>query len=378
MQQPGNFNASLEKVAKVSLYVFIGLVVCFGLYLVRGALFPFVLGIVLTYILNPFVNFFEKFIPLRNSKPKLARALSIAIVTLSSFLIIAGGLLLVIPPMFKQSSELIADIPNLIRDARTTVESWNTEYASNIPEEIRVEIDRLLENGGEILLGAFRGLLSRTAVAAVHALTLVVGLVVLPLFVFYFLKDRESVRESFVEVFPTDIQIHVVYVLRILNRIIGAYVRAQFTLAAVVWALISIGLMLMSVKYAVLLGAVAGIFELVPIVGAWLAVIPTIIVVLSTSPEKILWVLLLYLGVQLFQGGIIVPRVQSFAMKLHPLMILISIVVGSEIAGLWGVVLGPPIAASVKELIIYFNNPPKYGIMAEQNEILEPDTSDIG
>ena len=371
MQQPGNLNASLEKVAKVSFYVFIGVVVCLGLYLVRGALFPLVLGIVLTYILNPFVNFFEQFIPLKSTKPKLARALSITIVTLTAFLIIAGSLLLVIPPMFKQSSELITNIPSLITDARTTVESWNREYASNIPEEVRVEIDRLLENGGEILLGAFSGLVGRTAVAAVHALTLVIGLVVLPLFVFYFLKDRETVRESFVEIFPIDTQIHVVYVLRILNRIIGAYVRAQFTLAAVVWVFISIGLMLMGVKYAILLGAVAGIFELVPIVGAWLAVIPTIIVVLSTSPEKIIWVLLLYLGVQLFQGAIIVPRVQSFAMKLHPLMILISIVVGSEIAGLWGVVLGPPIAASIKELLIYFSNPPSYGISMEDDEVLE-------
>tara|TARA_B100000586_G_scaffold255863_1_gene218296 strand:- start:1305 stop:2435 length:1131 start_codon:yes stop_codon:yes gene_type:complete len=371
MQQPGNLNASLEKVAKVSFYVFIGVVVCFGLYLVRGALFPLVLGIVLTYILNPFVNFFEQFIPLKSTKPKLARALSITIVIVTAFLIIAGSLLLVVPPMFKQSSELITNIPSLITDARTTVESWNKEYASNIPEEVRVEIDRLLENGGEILLGEFSGLIGRTAVAAVHALTLVIGLVVLPLFVFYFLKDRETVRESFVEIFPTDTQIHVVYVLRILNRIIGAYVRAQFTLAAVVWVFISIGLMLMGVKYAILLGAVAGIFELVPIVGAWLAIIPTIIVVLSTSPEKILWVLLLYLGVQLFQGAIIVPRVQSFAMKLHPLMILISIVVGSEIAGLWGVVLGPPIAASIKELLIYFSNPPRYGISMEDDEVLE-------
>ena len=371
MQQPGNLNASLEKVAKVSFYVFIGVVVCFGLYLVRGALFPLVLGIVLTYILNPFVNFFEQFIPLKSTKPKLARACSITIVALTALLITAGCLLLVIPPMFKQSSELVTNIPSLITDARTTVESWNKEYASNIPEEVRVEIDRLLENGGQILLGAFTGLVGRTAVAAVHALTLVVGLVVLPLFVFYFLKDRETVRESFVEVFPTDTQIHVVYVLRILNRIIGAYVRAQFTLAAVVWVFISIGLMLLGVKYAVLLGAVAGIFELVPIVGAWLAVIPTIIVVLSTSPEKIVWVLVLYLGVQLFQGAFIVPRVQSLAMKLHPLMILVSIVVGSEIAGLWGVVLGPPIAASIKELLIYFSNLPRYGISMEEEEVLE-------
>ncbi|MDE0745765.1 MAG: hypothetical protein OSB66_08545, partial [SAR202 cluster bacterium] len=102
MQQPGNLNASLEKVAKVSFYVFIGMVVCFGLYLVRGALFPLVLGIVLTYILNPFVNFFEQFIPLKSTKPKLARACSITIVTFIALLITAGCLLLVVPPMFKQ------------------------------------------------------------------------------------------------------------------------------------------------------------------------------------------------------------------------------------------------------------------------------------
>ena len=192
MQQPGNLNASLEKVAKVSFYVFIGVIVCFGLYLVRGALFPLVLGIVLTYILNPFVNFFEQFIPLKSTKPKLARACSITIVALTALLITAGCLLLVIPPMFKQSSELVTNIPSLITDARTTVESWNKEYASNIPEEVRVEIDRLLENGGQILLGAFTGLVGRTAVAAVHALTLVVGLVVLPLFVFYFLNQHKS------------------------------------------------------------------------------------------------------------------------------------------------------------------------------------------
>ena len=58
-------------------------------------------------------------------------------------------------------------------------------------------------------------------------------------------------------------------------------------------------------------------------------------------------------------------------MKLHPLMILVSIVVGSEIAGLWGVVLGPPIAASIKELLIYFSNLPRYGISMEEEEVLE-------
>ena len=102
----------------------------------------------------------------------------------------------------QQSTDLLTSLPEFIKTARSTVEGWNQEYSSNIPDEIRLEIDRLLENTGAILVGAFRGLLSRTAVAAVHALTLGVGLIVVPIFVFYLLKDRDKIRESFIESFP--------------------------------------------------------------------------------------------------------------------------------------------------------------------------------
>ena len=67
------------------------------------------------------------------------------------------------------------------------------------------------------------------------------------------------------------------------------------------------------------------------------------------------------------QGAFLVPRIQSFAIKIHPLLILVSILIGSEVGGLWGVILGPPIAASVKELIVYFSNIKKND---EVNEII--------
>ena len=67
------------------------------------------------------------------------------------------------------------------------------------------------------------------------------------------------------------------------------------------------------------------------------------------------------------QGAFLVPRIQSFAIKIHPLLILVSILIGSEVGGLWGVILGPPIAASVKELIVYFSNIKKND---EVNEVI--------
>jgi predicted PurR-regulated permease PerM len=175
-------------------------------------------------------------------------------------------------------------------------------------------------------------------------------------------------------------QIHVVYVLKILNRVVGAYVRAQVTLAAVVGVLISVGLFLIGVDYAILLGAVAGVFEFIPLVGAWLGFIPAVVVVLSTSPDKFIWVLILYGGVQLIQGAFLVPRIQSFAIKIHPLLILVSILIGSEIGGLWGVILGPPVAASAKDLIIYFSNVKKNNVLSEvvstQSPSISEDTTD--
>ena len=351
---------TLEKITKIALVIFILSVFVLVLYFIKGALFPFAIGIVLTYVLHPLVSSFEKVLPFKEKHPNFIRSIAIGIVYLLMLFVLIMALILVVPPLFSQSTELLGKLPAFITDARSTVEGWNKEYATSIPEEIRLEIDDILANGGEILVGAFRGIINRTALAVVHALTLVVGLVVVPIFVFYILKDKEKVHESFIDSFPPEMQIHVVHVLRILNRVVGAYVRAQVSLAAGVWIVIAVGLFFMGVDYAVLLGFVAGMFEFVPIVGAWLGVIPALVVTLSTSPEKIVWVILLYAGVQTIQGAFVVPRIHSFAMKVHPLLVLIAIVLGSEIGGLWGVIIGPPVAASIKEILVYFSNPDGY------------------
>mgnify|MGYP003321722723 FL=1 len=365
---------SLEKSAKVALYIFIAAAVLFVLYLVKGVLLPFVIGIVLTYLLYPIVRIVEKVLPGKTLYPKLSRGIAIAIVYLLAIVLLVVGFLLIIPPLFSQSTDLIGKLPVFVTEAINSVEGWNKEYSNSLPEPLQYEIGGILaaigwliDNLGVIVLSYLQSFIGRVAVAAVHAFSLVIGLIVVPIFVFYLLKDREKVRDSVIDVFPSDSQIHVVHILRILNRVVGAYVRAQVTLAAVVGVFISVGLFLIGVDYAILLGVVAGMFEFIPIIGAWLGFIPALVVVLSTSPDKFIWILLLYAGVQLMQGAFLVPRIQSFAIKIHPLLILVSILIGSEVGGLWGVILGPPIAASVKELIVYFSNIKKND---EVNEVI--------
>ena len=351
-----NMNITIERLSKIALIIFITSIVGILIYFVKGALFPFIIAIVVAYILHPFVKTIENFIPLRARYPNIAIIISITIVYLILFIFIMGSLVLLVTTLLTQTTDMINQLPAFITNARANVESWNQEYSSNIPDQIRLEIDSVLNDGGNILLSSFKAIIHRTATIAIHALTLVIGLVVVPIFVFYLLKDRESLKTSFVDFFPDYYRSHMSEVLNIMHKVIGAYIRAQVTLAAVVWIVITIGLLIIGVDYAVLLGVFAGIFELIPIVGAWLAFIPTLVIVLSTSPEKIFWVVILFGILQLVHGGIIAPRIQSFTLKVHPVLVLVAIVIGSEIGGLSGVILGPPIATAIKEIFKYFTD----------------------
>ena len=341
----------------VAVSVLIIAVIIFCIYMIRGAFVPFVIGLILIYLFNPFLELIEKLLPINEKvRPRLTRLLSVSFVAVLLVSLVTIAFVLVIPSLVNQSSELVKVLPELLANVVSSFENWSRQYIQDIPIGIRDEIDSSLTNAGEMIIQAISEILSRTAVAVVNALTMVLGLVVLPLFVFYGLKDKEIIRSSVIGFFPSDLQIHAVHVLRIIDRILGAYVRAQAAIAVFVGIIIAVGLTLLNVDYALVLGLTAGIFELIPIVGSYLGAVPVAIIVLATAPEKFIWVALLYLIVQGIQGGILAPRIQSSAMKVHPILFLVSIMIGSEIAGLWGVILGPPIVAATKELIAYFRD----------------------
>ena len=332
-------------------------VVIFCIYMIRGAFVPFVIGLILIYLFNPFLELIEKILPINHkTRPRLTRLIAVTFVAVLLVTLITIAFVLIIPSLVNQSSELIKVLPELLTNIVASFDSWTRQYIQDIPIGIRDQIDSSLANAGEMIIQAISEILSRTAVAVVNALTMVLGLVVLPLFIFYGLKDKEIIRTSVIGFFPADIQIHVVHVFRIIDRILGAYVRAQAAIAVFVGIIIAAGLTLLDVDYGLVLGLIAGIFELIPIVGSYLGAVPVALIVLATDPDKFIWVALLYLVVQAFQGGILAPRIQSSAMKVHPILFLVSIMIGSEIAGLWGVILGPPVVAASKELIAYFRD----------------------
>ena len=339
-----------------SVWVIAGVILVVALlYFIRGALFPFVFGGILAYILHPLVELVEKLQPWRNSRPLLSRTLAILVVFALVAGLIAGALIMIIPTAFEQIGIFLDSLPSLLENARINVEEFLERFSASVPEAMRLQAQGAFENAGSILAGAGQNFVTRTLGAVSQALTIVIGVAAVPLLLYYALKDREKVVDGLVMLFPLRSRFHVKNVITILNHVFSSYVRAQLLLGVVVGLLVYVGLIVLGVPFAGVLAIVAGLFELIPIIGPWLGAIPGAVVVLATSPEKFVWVAILYFGVQLLENSILVPRIQSQVLHVHPILIIFVLIAGSELAGLWGVILGPPLAVAAKEVYTYFS-----------------------
>lgn len=344
-------------IIKVNRFVWLIVGVCavgVAVYMLRGALFPFIVGGAMSYVMHPLVAGLENRMPGRHRRPGLIRMLSIFIVFGVMVGVIAGVLIVILPPLVTQFGEFINTLPNLIFEARTTIESWNSFIVDRVDEEIRLQIQEAVQEAGIVLVGAAQGFVVRTIGVVSRALTVVIGLAALPLFLYYVLKDREKMVDGVVSIFPPGPRVHARNIITVINQVFSSYVRGQLLLGLVVGVMVFIGLTILGVDFAIILAVAAGVFELVPIIGPWLGAIPGVVVVLATSPEKFFWVVMIYFGVQLLENALLVPRIQSRALNVHPVMILVVIIVGSEVAGLWGIILGPPLVVAGKEVFQYF------------------------
>ena len=138
------------------------------------------------------------------------------------------------------------------------------------------------------------------------------------------------------------------------NGVIGSYVRAQLLSATAQGVMAFIGLSVLGIKFAAILGLVAGLFGLIPIIGPLLGAVPGLLVTVGSSPGQIPWVVLVYIIVQIIENYLITPRIQGGAVRLTPAFIMVTLVVASEIAGLWGVIVGVPLVAATRDVFMYF------------------------
>jgi predicted PurR-regulated permease PerM len=188
----------------------------------------------------------------------------------------------------------------------------------------------------------------------------VFGFLIVPVWAFYILKDRDRLLASFDSALPAAWREDTWAVLRIVERVFGRWLRGQLFLGLVVGAATFLGLLLLGrlvdprfLQFAVLLAVVAGLFELLPIIGPILSAVPAILVALTISQEAALAVVALYIVIQQVENNVLVPKIQGDAIDLHPSIVIFALVIGGAIGGLLGAIFSLPITAAARDVYRY-------------------------
>lgn len=337
----------MDKVRSITLYrrLFLILVSIAGLYFmyrVRIVLVPFIFAFFIAYLLNPLVKFVEK-----RNLPKCWAILWVYLVVfvLSGIIIVFG-----VPHILNELNLLISDIPKLTAEVQSIVAHVQTRYSRfALPEGVRQIINERIINFQELLLNAVRAGMA----SLVKLISYLISLVIAPVFAFYILKDIEQIKNSVTLTIPRKYRSDVLAIGRDIEEIISAFLRGHLLVCIIVGVLTGFGMFLIGLDFALIIGVIAGVAELVPFLGPLIAAIPAISLALLVSRETAVYATIVILIVQQLENSVISPKILGESMGLHPLIVIFSIMAGGELYGFLGILIAVPVAATLKVILRY-------------------------
>ena len=325
------------------------LVIALVLYTLAGALAPVLTGLVLAFLMQGLVGRLEKL-----GSPRLL-AIAVAMIVLIGT--VATAVLLVVPLLWQQAADLLALAPTLVGMLRDGLSS----LAEAFPEFITEEQILGVVNESSKELGNLSGVLLESAFSQVFSLFgLLIYLVLVPISVFFLLKDKELLMAHLASLLPKDRPL-LDAVGSQMNAQLGNYVRGKAVEILLVGTVTFVTFLFFGLNYAALLGVLVGISVLIPFIGAAIVTLPVFMIAVLQFGWSLdlAWVMLAYAIIQFLDGNVLVPLLFSEAVDLHPITIIIAILAFGGLWGLWGVFFAIPLATFIKAIYAAWPRAPR-------------------
>jgi putative permease len=322
----------------LALILIVGFVLIFTL---SDILMPVFLSVVVAYLLQGIVKKIEGKVP----------RLAAVYIVFSGFIACLGLVIFVLMPMASaQAVQLVQRIPEIIKSAQVEIMKLPELYPQFVTEEnIREAMfsiqDQLLDYGQELI--------SNSAASVVSIVTAMVYLFLVPLMVFFFLKDRKTLTDWFLTFIPKDRSL-TAKVWDEVDMQIANYVRGKFAEVIILGSVSYITFSLMDLNYAILLSVLMGLSVIIPYVGATIVTFPVLGVAIMQwgfTSDEFMYIAIAYSIIQAVDGVLLVPLLFSEAVNLHPVAIVIAILFFGGFWGFWGVFFAIPLATAVKAIL---------------------------
>lgn len=316
-------------------------------YALTGVLLVVVLAIFFAYLISPLIELVRKGLARRgrdNEPRPLGRTAAIAVVYVAIFGSLTLGGWVLTPLIGEQLGEIAQQAPGYLTNARERAKRLNSVLEQlNLPPSVRETANKTVSDA---IGDAGKYVTGEGFSSAINLLGYLPYVILIPILAFFFLKDADSFRHSALMMLPKGrIRWRGDELFQDINSTLAAYIRAQLISCLLIGTICTVAFVLFGVRYALVLGLVAGMFEFIPLLG------PVVVAVLAgtvagfDSGTKALAVLA-FLGVlRIVQDYVLYPRIIGSGIHLHPLAVILAILAGHELAGVAGIFLAIPVIA---------------------------------
>ena len=305
-------------------------------YLIRETLSAFVLGALLAFLINPLVDRLARFLP---------RALAIVVIFVALVVGLVGVATVFVPLLTTEIGQLQQQTPSIVSGAQRQLELLQGRpiHLFGFRLDLTRQGANIDQRAGEFLLGQFGNALTIGLVA----LNIVVQVLLLLIVAFLVSLDAHRISGFLRELVPGDYREDFDAIWPKVKAMLFSYLRGQLTVALIIGAAVGIALAAEGMPFAFALGVLAGIMSLVPFIGPWIGAIPIELVALSSGPVKAVVVGVTYLVITNIVLQFLFPRILGAAVKLPALLIILAFLAGFSLAGILGMFIAIPVAATI-------------------------------
>lgn len=303
--------------------------------------FLVVLSVFFAYLIDPLVKLIRRPFKSRGIDRWMPRSIAIPIAYLIVFSAVGIAIASIVPRVAEQAREFGAGLPTYAKVLSDRYKDVEDRFKSlHIPEDVTSEFSTKLTDLGSDVTSQVGNFLLGLA-------SYLPWFILVPILSFFFLRDIHQFRLMVLRMFPVGRwRYRAELVMTDLNTTLAAYTRAQLISCIVIALLCTLGFYIIGLKYALLLGILAGIFEFVPLIGpAAIGIIITLTAIASEHPRNAVYVAIFLIVLRLVQDYVLYPRIVRGGIHLHPLAIILSVLAGEQVAGIPGVFLSIPIVA---------------------------------
>jgi predicted PurR-regulated permease PerM len=338
-----------KKIWRLVIFIAAIIIGCCLVYLVRNALVPVFIALILAYLLDPVIAWLER--------KKVNR--TFAILSLAFLIVVGAGVVgtVLVTQAQREIIKLYYDLPGYLARTETALEPLAQKYLGvALPgsiDELMVQAKARLAAINPETLKPVSRILARVTTKTLAIAGWFIGLLIIPVFLFYFLRDWGKLKENAAGYIPLAYRDYLLEKFSRVDEVLGAFIRGQLTVCAILALLYSIGLSIVGVDLAVVIGVVSGLAFIVPYFGTAIGIVAAS--TMSLLRNGISWnlplVWLTFAVIQFLESYFITPRIVGKKVGLSPVAVIVSLLIGADLLGFLGILIAVPAAAVINVFV---------------------------